>query len=424
MKNRMKLGALLLALVLLAMCIPVSSLGEEKIKLVRWTFMTEQDIADIYDKVINDKLDGIELETICIPPTEYEQKLKIAINGNNAPDIFDVDGVYTANYAYMGALYPLDEFWDVEDFKKDYVQSSQDKCMFDGHIYAASLYETACVVFYNKDHFAAAGVAEPEDPYTPWTHEQLVEAAKKCTIIDENGSVVQYGLMPTMNAPDVNNEGTAFLELFWLWNQGAEVFDPELTTADGYFNSPKTIEVLKKWQDLFQKDKVASVESITQGFQTGKISIMIHNISNCENLTVNFPDINYGVMVMPATEQNYTTSGGWNIGISAGCKNPEAAWKVVEALTGYEGHKAFCELKSYMPSRISVIESMEMLQSYPLSVGRVSMLGNTRARPVSPAYAELSPLFCAACNAIAYGEDVEATVEDAVKKMERVFSKY
>ena len=424
MKVAKNLSIGLLVICLLALNFCAAALGEENPKLTRWTTWTEEDVEDVYTHVLSDVLDNVELETVCVPGTEYEQKLKIAITGGSAPDIFDVDGVYTANYAYIGALYPLDEFWDIEDFKSDYVQSSQDKCMFDGHIYAASLYETACALFYNKDHFEAAGVEIPEDPNTPWTFEQLIDAAKKCTIVDETGTTVQYGLLPTMNAPDVNNEGTAFLQFFWLWNHGAEVFDADLTTADGYFNSEKSIEALKEWQALFQEYKVSPLETVTQGFQTGKISMMIHNISNCSNLDTSYPDINYGVMVLPAGENNYTTSGGWNIGISSGCENPEAAWKIIEALTGYEGHKAYCELKAFMPSRISVIEDMDLLQEYPLSVGRVQMLGNTRARPVSPAYAELSPIFCEAVNAIAYGEDIEQTVNNAVKKMERVFVKY
>lgn len=417
-----KYACLLMALVLT--CMLLGGMAEGKVKLTWWTIRSEQQIQELLESVLADVAAKYDLEIVPIPASEYEQKLKVAISGGSAPDIFDVDGVYTANYAYIGALYPLDEFWSKEDFDSDYVQSSKDKCSFDGHIYAASMYETACALFYNKDHFTAAGIPIPAEDTEPWTFDQLIEAAQKCTIVDATGTTVQYGLMPTMNAPDVNNEGTTFLQLFWLWNHGAEVFDPEMTTASGYFDSEKSIAAIKAWQDLYQTLKVSPLETVTQGFQTGKISMMIHNISNVASLNKNYPDLNYGVMPMPVGENNYTTSGGWNIGIYSGTKSPAAAWDVISALTDTEGHLAFCEITTSMPSRISVIEQMESLKTYPLSVGAKGMLDNPRARPVSPAYAELSPVICSVFNAAAYGEDVETLVKTAVRDLNRILEKY
>ncbi len=423
----MKMGlkksvCLLLVLALAGMLL--TGVAEGKAKLTWWTIRSEQQIQELTETVLAEASAKYDLEIVPIPAAEYEQKLKVAISGGSAPDIFDVDGVYTANYAYIGALYPLDEFWPKEDFDSDYVQSSKDKCSFDGHIYAASLYETACALFYNKDHFAAAGIEIPAEDAEPWTFDQLTEAAKKLTLVDSTGTTVQYGLLPTMNAPDVNNEGTTFLQLFWLWNHGAEVFNPEMTTASGFFDSEKSIAAIKAWQDLHQTSKVSPLETVTQGFQTGKISMMIHNISNVAGFDKNFPDLHYGVMPMPVGENNYTTSGGWNVGIYSGSKHPAAAWEVVDAVTGKEGHLAFCEITTSMPSRVSTIERMEMLKTYPLSVGAKEMLTNPRARPVTPAYAELSPVICAVFNAAAYGENVETLVKDAVRNLNRILEKY
>ena len=423
-KNLKSLLSLTLALVLLASLFSGMAVAEDKMKLSWWTIRSEEQLQQMRDGMLTEMMQKYDLEIVSIPSSEYEQKLKMAIAGNNAPDLFDVDGVYTSNYAFIGTLYPLDAFWPREDFERDYVQSSQEKCSYDGKIYAASMYENACVLLYNKDHFAAAGIDIPAEDAAPWTFEQVIDAAVKCTIVDETGTITQYGLQPTMNTPDVNNEGSTFLQLFWYWNNGAELLDPTLSTASGYFDSEVSIAVLKGWQDLHQTLKVSPLETVVQGFQTGKISMLISGISNVASLDKNFPDTPYGIMPMPVGVNDYTTSGGWNIGIYSGAENPEAAWEVLDALTGKEGHKIFCELSNSMPSRISVIESMETLKSYPMNVGAKAMLANPRARPVTPAYAELSPVICSVFNAAAYGEDVETLVRNAVRDMNRILAKY
>ena len=423
-KNLKTLLSLTLALVLLASLFSGMAVAEDKIKLTWWTIRSEEQINEMLTDVLADVNEKYDLEIVPIPHSEYEQKLKTAIAGNSAPDIFDVDGVYTANYAYIGALYPLDEFWPREDFENDYVQSSKDKCTYDGKIYAASLYETACAIFYNKDHFTAAGIDIPAEDTPAWTFDQVIDAAVKCTVTDDLGTITQYGIIPTMGAADVNNEGSTFLQLFWLWNHGAELLDPEMTTTSGYFDSEKAIAAIQGWQDLHQTLKVSPLESIAQGFQTGQVTMMLSNISSVAGLDKNFPELNYGVLPIWVGEKDYTTSGGWNIGIYSASKNPAAAWEVIYALTDEKGHLAFCELTTSMPSRISVIESMATLQTYPLLVGATSMLSNPRARPVSPAYAELSPVVCSVFNAAAYGEDVETLVRNAVRDMNRILAKY
>lgn len=389
-----------------------------------WTFINKDEAAIIKDEIIPESKTGVAVDFVLIPSGEYEQKLRIALNSGTAPDIFYVDGVYTANYAYNGALMSLDKYWDRADFE-DYVQSSQDKCQLKGSIYAASLYETSCVLFYNKDHFSKAGLTSAVTAVKDaWTYDQLVDAAKKLTITDPKGSTVQFGLLPGMSSPDVGNEGATFTDLLWLWNHGGEVTDPQMKTAIGYFDGEKSKTALRSYAELFQTLKVSPLESVTQGFQTGKISMMIHNISNSSGFTRNYPGLNYGVMPVPVGERAYSTSGGWNIAISAQCKNPDRAWKVLSALTGKEGHASFCDRLNYMPSRKSTLASVKKFQEYPLSVGIELLKSNPRARPITPAYAEISPLIAEAFNAAAFGENVDKVAADAAKKIDKILKKY
>lgn len=397
-----------------------------KPKIVYWTNRSVSDVERIKAELLADVAKEIDLEIVQIP-AEYENKLRIAISGGNAPDVFDVDGVYTANYAYTGALLPLDKYWDNADFD-DYVQSSKDKTTLNGKKYAASMFESSVVLYYNKEHFQKAGITNvPDKVANAWTFDQYLDAAQKLTIRDGSGKVTQYGTIPYgWLAPDVTNEGASFTHFLNIWNHGAEVLDPKNTTAKGYLNSDKTIQVLQEYQDYFQKYKVSPLETISkdqQGFETGKLSMYISNISTSYALKTKYPNLQFGIMPLPRGEKQYGSSGGWNIGISAKSKNPDAAWKVIHALTGKEGHKKFTEMFNFMPSRKSSLDAIPALKEFPLSLAREQM-ANARARPVTPAYAEISPIFAEMMSAIAYGGNPRELANKAADNIDKILAKY
>ncbi|TBL73887.1 extracellular solute-binding protein [Paenibacillus thalictri] len=397
-----------------------------KPKVTYWT-MRPADTLDLLKKnVLGDVLNEVDLDIVSIP-AEYENKLRIAISGGSAPDMFDVDGVYTSNYAYSGALMPLDKYWDKGDYD-DYVQSSKDKTTYNGKIYAASLFESSIVLYYNKEHFEKAGITNvPTKVSDAWTYDQFLDAAKKLTIRDASGKVTQYGAIPDgWLSPDNNSEGASFTRFLFLWNHGAEVLDPKNTTAKGFLNSDKTIQALQEYQDYYQKYKISPLETISKdqsGFETGKLSMYISNISTSFVLNSKYPNIKYGVMPLPKGEKHFGSSGGWNVGIYAKAKNPDAAWKIINAMTGKEGHKKFTQTFNFMPSRKSSLEARADLNQYPLSLAK-EMMNTSRARPVTPAYAEISPIFADMMSAVAYGGNVRELANKAADDIDKVLKKY
>lgn len=399
--------------------------GAAKVKLEYWTRAQQEEIDKLKELIFKDVLNEVDINFVTVPGAEYENKLRIAINGGKAPDIFEVDGVYTSNYAHNGALLELDPYWDSKDFQ-DYVNSSQEKTMYNGKRYAASLHETSVVVFYNKDHFAKAGITNVPTKFSEaWTWEQYLDAAKKLTQT-EGGKTTVYGAIPGWKAPDNASEAAVFTHLLYIWNNGGLVTDEKLTTAKGYLDSDKTVRALQLYQDFFQKDKVAPMESITkalEGFEVGKLSMYLGNVSNANTLKKNYPDINFGVMPVPVGEKQYATSGGWNIGISSQSKHPQEAWKVIDALTGKEGHLKYSEFKGYIPSRKSTLEAMKSLDEFPLNIAK-DMMPHAKARPITPAYAEISPIIGEMMNAIAYGKDVKTEASNAAASIDKVLQKY
>ncbi|WP_167859465.1 ABC transporter substrate-binding protein [Paenibacillus cymbidii] len=398
-----------------------------KTKVTYWTIRTQDQVDLIKSKMLGELLKEIDLDIVPVPAADYENKLRIAISGGNAPDMFDVDGVYTSNYAYSGALLALDKYWDKADYD-DYVQPAKDKTGYNGKIYAASLHDSSLVLYYNKDLFAKAGITNvPTKVSDAWTYAQFLDAAKKLTVTDASGKITQYGAIPDgWLAPDNSTEGASFTRFLWVWNHGGEVLDPQNKTANGYLNSDKTLAALQEYQDFYQKYKVSPLEAITKdqsGFENGKLAMYISNIGTTATLNTKYPDIKYGVMPLPKGEKQYGSSGGWNVGIYAKSKNPDAAWKVINAITGKAGHKQFTELFNFIPSRKSTLEARTDLAQYPLSMAKEEM-NNARARPVTPAYAEVSPIFAEMMSSIAYGGNVKDLANKAVDNIDKALKKY
>jgi ABC-type glycerol-3-phosphate transport system substrate-binding protein len=304
------------------------------------------------------------------------------------------------------------------------VTSSQNKCSYNGKIYALSQNESSLILFYNKDHFAEAGITDiPAKWDDAWTYKQLIDAAVKLTKRDASGNIIRYGLSPNMFTPDAINEGMTFTLLNWLWNNGCEYVDKDYKTASGYLDSPQSIKVLQEFGELYTKYKVAPLQNIDQGFQTGKISMWVQNITNVGAFEKNFPELHFGVMPLPQGVNHFGTTGGWNFGISSQSKDPASAYKLLWALSGTEGQKILVEWKKAMPSLKSLM-TLPLYTDDPRMLTAIEGLQHARSRDIIPCYAEISPILNELCNSVAYGEDPAALVKSAVGKIDRVIAKY
>jgi fructooligosaccharide transport system substrate-binding protein len=278
-------------------------------------------------------------------------------------------------------------------------------------------------LYYNQDHFTEAEITDvPISWDNAWTYDQILDAAKKLTRRDAQGNITRFGLNPTMYTPDMISEGMTFSILNWLWNHGFEYVDSDYMTASGYLDSPKSIAALNSYGEVF-KNKVAPLQAVEQGFQIGRYSMHIANISNVGAYEKQFPDLNFGIMPVPKDVQHYGTTGNWAYGISTQSKDPVNAYQILWAMSGWEGHKIYIEWSKAMPSLKSLM-TLPMFTSDPRMMIGVETINHARPRNVGPGYAEISPILNELTNAVAYGEDPKNLVGSAVSKINRTISKY
>ncbi|HHW23501.1 MAG TPA: extracellular solute-binding protein [Clostridiaceae bacterium] len=356
-----------------------------------------------------------EVEIIEYPQNEYENKIKMAFSSNTSTDLVLMDGPNIASYAASDVLEPLDAYWDKADFD-DLVDSAKTAMVWNGKIWAAPLNESNTVLFYNKKVFDELGIVAPTKVEDAWTFEELLEVCKKVTIPGE-----RYAIQPQMFSLANRNEGQTYTQMLWLWMSGGEVISPDGKTASGYFDSPESKRGIQFYADLF-KNGYATTEDIINAFETGKVVMWTNGPWCIGNWKRDFPDVEWGATPMPRDLRGASGAGSWNIALAKSSDNKENAYKVIEAITGKTGHAIWCSMTGNLPARKSVLSEDPAYKEYPFDIINEQLVKTAKARPVTPAYPQISEALMNCFAEVAFGEDVDKAVEKATKKMNEALS--
>lgn len=365
---------------------------------------------------------GGTVEYSTVPQNQYETNLKIQIASGEVGDLICMDAPTIAYYADMGALEPLDPYWDKGDFN-DLVGSAREAVSWNGKIWASPLNESNCVLYYNKEMFARAGLTPAVGVDEAWSMEQLLDAAKKLTVKNGKGETEVYGIMPQMFSVDQRNEGMTYTQMLWPWWFGAEIISPDGKTVDGYFNSPESKAALQYYADLYNKYGVAPSSSMSNFFAGEKVAMYINGPWMTGVWKNNFPEFQdkWGAMPLPQGAAAASNSGSWNLAVTAQSDRKEEAFKVLQAITGSEGAAVYCGRSGNLPARASVLKSMDMSLP-PYNIIQEQLMKTSKARPVTPRYPDISEALMNAYNNVAYGQNVDEAFSEAVEAMNEALS--
>lgn len=331
----------------------------------------------------------------------YEDKISTAAATESLPDILMVDGPNIANYAYSELLRPLDEFLTEED-KSDFLPAVIQQGTYQDNLYAIGLGEGTINIFYNKDMMDAIGVTPPSDPKDAWTWEEFYDVTKQL-----NGDGV-YG---SNFIQEKSGEWIIVAFMPFLVSNGVEFLSADGTTAEGYINSPAAIETAEYLQK-FATEGLINVDPTPTEFQEGKCATKLAGAWLIPALSD--VDFEWGITFVPQNKQlSGSTSGGWSIGISPTCENPEAAWAFVDFLTNTEGAASMSvEGTNAPPTRLSSFDLTPEFDTPPYSVIKDTLVETGYARPVTPNYPIYTQKFSEAFYDILLGADVQSALNE------------
>jgi multiple sugar transport system substrate-binding protein len=281
---------------------------------------------------------------------DYKAALLTAIASGTEPDVFYVDVGYFQELASNDVLLPLDDFMAKSGVKKeDFVPSLLNAFTTNGKVYGIPKDFNTLGLFYNKDLFAKAQLAEPT---ASWTWDDLKNAAAKLTDLSNKDKPV-YGL----GVPSDPGRFPAF-----IYQNGGSVMTNDVAGdySDTKLDSPEAVAAAQFYTD-FRANKIGArptdVGDDWQGtsFGKGTLAMVYEGGWLLPYLAQQFPGTKFGVVTPPLGPKgpgNMIFTVSWSL--SKNTRNPDAAWEVVNFLTSEESQNTVLQSGFALPTRQSL----------------------------------------------------------------------
>ncbi len=283
---------------------------------------------EMINKAFTEKYPHIKLE---FDFAQSEQSLSVAIQANELPDCFMVQGDKTPKmkeYVKIGMLLPLDEYnIDLSRYSEAEIRYAT----VDGKLYCSppSFFDTN-IVYYNKDIFNEHGLS------LPGTWDEFIAL---------NETLLEKGITP-IGFPGVSE-----------WNRSWPVFAfmpahandalQAIMDGKGDLMQPEIIQAFKYYRDFaekgyFGKDFVAVDKSGWKlSFTNGKCAMIVDGTWN--NAAYSESGLNLGRFSIPNKDGirivQSSFSNFMTYAVSANTKHPEEAARYIDFLSGLEAQQ-------------------------------------------------------------------------------------
>lgn len=307
-------------------------------------------------------------------PENYYQKLHILVAGDMAPDVIFTNSLSFPIYASQGIFKDLRPYVALQGQVSGVPNSPVDGLSEDqfypqalkaftwrqpnGQSIVGALPRdiSNVVIFYNRDLFRQAGLAEPQ---AGWTWQQFLEVAQTLTLDRNNdGDPDQFGVSFYSTPP-----------LFWLpfvWSAGGDLFSPDLRRFT--LNQPKALQGLRFYADLRHKWHVApkKVESggtsMSQLFLQQKVAMLVSGRWSVPVFREQ-AKFQWDVVPLPVGPSGQSRVGidASGYAISAKSKHPAESFELIRYLLSRKSVRTVTESGLIVPARPDVASSAAFL---------------------------------------------------------------
>lgn len=255
-------------------------------------------------------------------PDAYDTKMRANVAAGNVADVFYVNPAMAQEYTKAGKLLNLSPYMARDNVSPDsyYASLMTPFDCADGSVYGIPKDWNSLGLFYNKAMFQQAGLGDPSS----WTWDDLTSAAQKLTKDKVAGLALP---------PDASRWGA------FLFANGGQVL-----SADGKksaFNNDAGVKATQFYTS-FEKNKTGVIPKDVgagwdgEAFGKGNVAMTFEGGWMIPYMSSTFPSIQYGIAPVPSApgggKGNLLYTNAW--GAYSGTKHPDAAWKLVQYMTG------------------------------------------------------------------------------------------
>ena len=276
---------------------------------------------------------GIKVEAVESPSDTHEDLMKVKLAARENLDVIFTKGSETMDLLVReGHIMQLDEFMDSSDIYNQAPYGGLVEAMaVDGGRYSIPFRKDNWIVYYNKDLFDAANVAYPTDGMTMSEYQEL---AKQMT--SGEGADKVYG---------AHAHTWRQLALNYLRRTNEFAYNvEELPLLIPYYET--LLEMQNEDKTIMDYGSLKASSTHYSGVFYNQQAAMLPMGTWFINMLVENADFNWGVVSLPHNDGVGNTSavgGIVPVGVGAYASHPEAAWKLLEFLTGETGAKILAE---------------------------------------------------------------------------------
>jgi multiple sugar transport system substrate-binding protein len=311
--------------------------------------------------------------------------------GDTTRDIYVLSYHWLAEFAGANRLEPLDDRAVAHEVDVGaFLPASADASTIDGHLMALPWIADGGLLFYRSDLLERHGL----EPPTTW--QELQEAALDVADLEE----VAHGLVWQGAA----YESLTCNTLEHVWAHGGDVLDER---GNAVFDSAVTRAALQQMHDLIlsgatPREVTSLTESSTlSAFRDDGAAFMRHWSSAWGLLQASDSPVAglVGIAPLPAS-----CLAGESLALSAHSRHPDEAFRFMAFLVAYEQQLEAAKLGIAAPTIETVYADAALLDSAPYYESMHAALSETRPRPQTPAYAEVSKTIFTEVNRMLKGE--------------------
>ena len=287
---------------------------------------------------------------------ELLTRLSTSIAAGTPPDLFLVNYRFFAQYAARGALEPIEARLRASTALSEdaFFRESIDAFRYDGVLTCLAQNISSLVVYYNRDLFEAAGIAEPPDS---WTWDEMIDAARTLTRDAEgDGTIDEHGLgvEPIL----------ARLAPF-VWSNGGEIVDDVDAPRAISLRSPEASYALARFLELGAgtepgqsagpgvvvgpSDQEIEAEDLESRFLNGRLAMYLSSRRSTPTFRT-IADFGWDVAPLPIHDEPAGVLHADGYCQTAGSKAKDQAWRFVEFALGAEGQRITAASGRTVPS--------------------------------------------------------------------------
>jgi multiple sugar transport system substrate-binding protein len=352
-----------------------------------------------------------------IPWGTYYDKLTLSLAYGGAPDVFVVHANRLPEFAEYKVLRPLADLYAADPkgalAESDFAPVTWKGTFYGGAQYALPLDVHPIGLYYNRDLFDKAGIAEP-----PRTWDDFLDAAKRMTRdADGDGRPETWGFVFTW-------QRTNFFTFAPQWGGGA--LTPDLKGCR--MDDPATVAAAEAMRSLIFEHKVAPVPEGVDAwlaFRQGKVGMALEGIYMLSSLEEQ-EGLKFGGAPAPQFGPEEAVWGGSHLlaqpAVAQGGSNDRslAAWRLMRYLSD---HSIVWARGGQVPARNAVRESPEF-KALPVQSAFAEQVPYVVFEPPSPRWNAILPFVDPAVEAFLLDlQTPKSALSDACRRITQVLER-